>query len=135
MKLLRTFIVALALIAGLSGCAQPPHSANIDELQISKVTIGPSAKHFIKLNDVRSGLLPGNMMRARVAATNTSVLNKEIIYQFVWFDESGFELPGIVSKWHRLRLTPKQDFNIQSVATNIKATDYKVVINKFIKNN
>lgn len=135
MKFFKKCLWVLAISVSLNACAQSQTQTTVTEFQKSQVTIGPSAKYFIEINDVASGMLSGNMMRARISATNTSELNKEIIYQFLWFDEDGFELPGTTSKWRRLRLTPKQDFNLQSVATSVKAYDFQIIINKFTKNN
>lgn len=135
MKLFYRLITLITLTFIISGCAQknpvPPPPLTLVE---QKVVMGPHVSRYLKADDIASAMtVGGDMLRIHFAGHSTSIVKKEIIYQFQFFDAAGFELPGTTSKWHRLRLTPKQEFTLQSVATNKRAVDYKLTINNYSK--
>ena len=137
MKIFYRFITFITLAFVVSACAPTnPTLAPPPTLIEQKVVFGPGVNYYIKANDVAAAkTVGGDMLRVRFTGHNTSPLKKEIIYQFQFFDAAGFELSGTTSKWHRLRLTPKQEFTLQSVATSNHAVDYKITINTYSKNN
>lgn len=137
MKLFYRLITLVTLTFVVSGCAPrnpvPPPSLTLIE---QKVVLGPHVKRYLKADNVGAAMtVSGDMLRVRLAGHSTSIMKKEIIYQFQFFDAAGFELPGTTSKWHRLRLTPKQEFTLQSVATSNRAVDYRITINSYSKKN
>lgn len=135
MKLFYRLITIITLAFAVSACApKNPTPPSVLSLVEQKVVMGPHVQSYLKADSIASAMtVSGDMLRVRFTGHSSSISKKEIIYQFQFFDAAGFELPGTTSKWHRLRLTPKQEFTLQSVATNKHAVDYKLTINNFSK--
>ncbi|CAG35316.1 YcfL family protein [Desulfotalea psychrophila] len=119
------FILALILAPqlGSSAIISSSHSTATSSLQL-----GPKAAKYIEVSEIRGGRLPSGLFRARFIGDSTSSFKKEIKYRFVWLDCSGFELSGITSTWQSIRLSPKDEVRLQSVATSPRASNFQVII-------
>ncbi|MDY6891598.1 MAG: DUF1425 domain-containing protein [Pseudomonadota bacterium] len=116
-------VIGLLLTLGLlAGCQSQPQQP----AQWPQLTIGPKASRYLQIEAVSQGTASGNLLRAGVRLYNRSQSEQTLRYRFVWLDASGFELPGLASRWERRLLRPGEPVALDRVAPSPTAADYQI---------
>lgn len=117
-------LTALLPLILLTGCqTQQVKSPNYPQL-----VFGQGAKSFLAVESVVDGYTSGQLLRVSIQAFNTSTQVKTLRYKFTWFDENGFAIDSLTSRWEALKAGPKEPISIQRIATSPKAVSYKVFL-------
>lgn len=64
---------------------------------------------------------------------NYTKSNEKFAYRVDWFDEDGFVIDSIMSKWKVVEVEAKRNLVINALSPSIKAKDYKIRM-QFISN-
>ena len=70
----------------------------------------------------------GNLKKMHAVVTNTWHGDVTFDYRVIWYDGEGMEIDPGSSAWQPVKLTPKSEKSIESVAPNAGATDYTLNI-------
>ena len=119
MKKFALFALSLLLI----GCSskEPKASPHLD-IEDSSVT------SFLSLQSLNDRFTNGGMMEVEARFKNESSFNKDLLYKVDWFDKDGFLITNITTKWKRVVVQSKRDFNVRAVSPSDKAVNYKLRI-------
>ena len=119
MKKFALFVLSLLLI----GCSskEPKASQHLD-IEDSSVN------SFLSLQSLNDRLTNGGMMDVEARFKNESSFNKDMLYKIDWFDKDGFLITNITTKWKRVVVQSKRDFNVRAVSPSDKAVNYKLRI-------
>jgi uncharacterized protein YcfL len=120
-KLILTTLLPLLL---LTGC----QTQQVKSPDYPQLTFGQGAKSFVAIESVTDGYTPGQLLQVSIQAFNTASSNKTLRYKFTWFDENGFAINSLTSRWEALEIGPKEPISIQRIATSPKAVAYKVFL-------
>lgn len=111
------FILGLLLV----GCVEKTTNPN---LEIDGVIINS----FLVLESQKSRFTNGGMMEVEARFKNTSSFNRGLLYKVDWFDENGFLITNITTKWKRATVQSNRDFIVRAISPSDKAVDYKIRI-------
>ncbi len=128
-------VLACGVIA--AGCART--SSNVAE--VYSVT-GPDGRVEVRKNIVvnRPWLgerlefgnihtrMSGEFLEVQVAVTNTQSATRQIEYMFEWYDDDGFRVEAVGSKWTPQVVYGKQTVELRSVAPTPDATKVKLFV-------
>ena len=119
MKKFALFVLSLLLI----GCSstEPKASPHLD-IEDSSVN------SFLSLQSLNDRFTNGGMMEVEARFKNESSFNKDLLYKIDWFDKDGFLITNITTKWKRVVVQSKRDFNVRAVSPSDKAVNYKLRI-------
>lgn len=119
MKKFALFVLSLLLI----GCSskEPKASQHLD-IEDSSVN------SFLSLQSLNDRFTNGGMMDVEARFKNESSFNKDMLYKIDWFDKDGFLITNITTKWKRVVVQSKRDFNVRAVSPSDKAVNYKLRI-------
>ena len=123
MELYRTGLT-LVLTSTLLGC----QTESIKQVQHSNVELGPHASRYIQITNERAGFSTSNLLRAGANGINTSSLQQQLRFRFIWLDSAGFEISGLPSRWQYTTLPPNESFSLEMIASSPSATDYRIRI-------
>ena len=70
----------------------------------------------------------GNILQAGGTMFSTVTSDLKVQYRFSWYDKDGFELDKDAGSWKSLTLYGRQTADVQGVAPNARAEEFKVVI-------
>ena len=119
MKKFALFALSLLLI----GCSskEPTASPHLD-------IEDNSVNSFLSLQSLNDRFTNGGMMEVEARFKNESSFNKDLLYKVDWFDKDGFLITNITTKWKRVVVQSKRDFNVRAVSPSDKAVNYKLRI-------
>lgn len=119
MKKFALFVLSLLLI----GCSskEPKVSPHLD-------IEDNSVNSFLSLQSLNDRFTNGGMMEVEARFKNESSFNKDLLYKVDWFDKDGFLITNITTKWKRVVVQSKRDFNVRAVSPSDKAVNYKLRI-------
>lgn len=119
MKKFALFALSLLLI----GCSskEPKASPHLDFED-------NSVNSFLSLQSLNDRFTNGGMMEVEARFKNESSFNKDLLYKVDWFDKDGFLITNITTKWKRVVVQSKRDFNVRAVSPSDKAVNYKLRI-------
>ncbi|WP_164549076.1 YcfL family protein [Amphritea opalescens] len=120
-KLILTALLPLTLLAGCQ--TQQVRSPDYPQL-----VFGQGAKSFLAIDSLTDGYTEGHLLRVSIQAVNASSSSKTLRYKFTWFDEAGFEINSLTSRWEALETAPHEPITINRLATSPKAVSYKVFL-------
>ena len=124
-------LAALGLLA--AGCA---HSVNTvsraepqatpsyvnDQRVITDATLGRKVA-IVSVNDAK---VSGNLLKVQVTLENRSSRPQAFTYKFDWIGQDGMELSGPTGGWKQVQLQGRETRAISAVATNPRATDFRL---------
>ncbi len=115
--------VLFALSLLLIGCSpkEPKASPHLD-------IEDNSVNSFLSLQSLNDRFTNGGMMEVEARFKNESSFNKDLLYKVDWFDKDGFLITNITTKWKRVVVQSKRDFNVRAVSPSDKAVNYKLRI-------
>lgn len=122
-KIFAIFVAMLFL-----GCTKSPQ---IDP-NARYITISSSLKSDISLGDLRYESKSVGLMRVQYTLINSSANSAGIVYRVQWFDNAGFEIKGLTSKWRAADIGPKQSIVLSSIAPSQKASSFHIYVDKAI---
>lgn len=112
------FVLAITLLVG--GCADKSFVRVVDN-EMSDV---------IQVTDVKKRISEDGFLEVQIVGENTTDEYALFRYRITWLDKDGFEIPSLTSKWQNFPAHKNADFHINAIAPTMKATDYKVYLNK-----
>jgi len=120
------FLMAIALVVFMfSGCNTQPNPNNA----IAKVIEGCGNNDII-ITDIKGRKKSDGFMQAQVLGENSSSSYQRLMYRIVWFDENGFVIESILSKWKEVPAYANQPFNITTISPSTKAKTFRLYIKK-----
>ncbi|EXF44031.1 putative periplasmic lipoprotein [Pseudomonas sp. BAY1663] len=117
---LRTLGLTAAMLLA-AGCQTQPQPSPYPHL-----VIGPRAGSYLEIESVQEGKASGDLLRAGVRLHSRSLGRQELRYRFEWLDSSGFEVPGLASRWELLELRPQVSHSLDRVAPSARAVAYRI---------
>lgn len=113
-----TLVLVLTLFIG--GCADKSFVKIVDN-QVDDV---------IEITDTKKRVREDGLLEVQIIGENTTDEYALFRYRITWQDKDGFEIPSITSKWQDFPAHKNAEFHINSIAPTLKATDYKIYLNK-----
>ena len=116
--------------SALSACATSGMEATGRPMEQSEM-----AKHLVIHNESLAGdvmitdmltRMRGDLLQVNVVLTNLTSTDKEIQYQFSWYDADNFEVEQGSRGWTPVTLHGHASINMQAVAPSPAVTTYKV---------
>ena len=117
---IRALGLAVAMLL-TAGCQTQPVSSAYPQL-----VIGPRAGSYLAIESVQEGKASGDLLRAGVRLHSRSLGRQELRYRFEGLDGSGFEIPGLASRWELLELRPQVSHSLDRVAPSARAVTYRI---------
>jgi len=120
------FLLSIALVVFMfSGCNTQPKPTNT----IAKV-IGGCGDNDIVITDIKGRKKSDGFMQAQILGENSSSSYQKLMYRIVWFDDNGFVIESILSKWTDVPAYANQPFNITTISPSTKAKTFRLYIKK-----
>lgn len=113
-----SFVLIIALY--FSGCAEKSFVKVVDN-EMSDV---------IEVKDVKKRIRDDGFLEIQIVGENTTDEYALFRYRITWQDKDGFDIPSITSKWQNFPAHKNAEFHINAIAPTMRATDYKVYLNK-----
>ena len=117
MKILGIILVTALLIGG---CASKSYVKIVDN-EVSDV---------IEVTEVKKRIRDDGFMEVQIVGENTTDEYMLFRYRVTWQDKDGFDIPTITSNWQDFPAHKNAEFHINNIAPSLKATDYKIYLNK-----
>jgi uncharacterized protein YcfL len=112
----------IALLFLLSACA--------DKSSYVKM-VDDSIKDDITIEKINERInSESGLKELQVLGENETDEYMKLRYRVVWFDNDGFEIESIATKWMEFPVYKNASFSIHIVAPNKNAVDYRLFINK-----
>ena len=120
--LLKRMSGVIALLFLLSACA--------DKSSYVKM-VDDSIKDDITIEKINERInSESGLKELQVLGENETDEYMKLRYRVVWFDNDGFEIESIATKWMEFPVYKNASFSIHIVAPNKNAVDYRLFINK-----
>ncbi len=124
---MRVWLIGLAMIAGLAGCAQNTAGIRID---------GQTQKVFFNDNVLGSRLLVDSIrttyvddrVRGVVQLNSNYQGDQHILYRFYWYDNNGLEVNGKPGPWRKVIVRGFEPVTLSEVTVNPNGTRFRVQI-------
>jgi len=126
MKILKVMLV----VAGFSlvGCANTAgvegRKSNSREQVMYR---GSNLQESIEMKNLKMRKV-GGVLQAAGTMFSTVTSDLKVQYRFSWYDADGFEIDKDAGSWKSLTLYGRQTADVQGVAPNARAEEFKVVI-------
>ena len=120
---MRIIMSAIFSILLFSGCVSQPKANN----SIVKV-IEQCGSSSIVVTDIKGRKKADGFMQAQVIGENTSDTYQRLEYKIVWFDNEGFVIKSILSKWRETPAYANQPFHISNISPSTKAKTFRVYL-------
>lgn len=118
------FLLTIAIFM-LTGCNNSPNADN----KIAKVINGCGNSDII-ITDIKGRIKADGFMQAQVIGENSSSSYQKLMYRVVWFDNNGFIIDTILSKWKNAPAYANQPFSINAISPTTKAKTFRIYIKK-----
>lgn len=122
MKQSSLLMLVVALLY-LAGCA----SVKVHD---PRVIIDKGLEKKIQITNVASRINRSELMEIKLEGYNSCFFDKTFQYKVEWRGASGFVIDSVLSKWQKKSVRSKNRFNIQMIAPNKEAMDYRIYIRK-----
>jgi len=121
MTKIKAYSVVLVLLFFIISCAAKlPVDSRVNVIGMSWLTI----------NNVSSIVNNSDLMEVQVTGLNSSSRYNKPEYKVKWFNQNGFEINTILSRWTSFSAYEKSEFNFSAIAPNKSASDFKILIRK-----
>jgi len=127
MKLL---FVVMTSIVFLSGCASSEKPKPKSNNSIAKVIEAECGNSDIKITDIKGRIKDDGFMKVQVSGENVSKKYHLLEYKVLWFDEDGFVIETLLSKWKDAPAYASQPFHVGAISPNTKAKTFRLYIRK-----
>jgi len=117
---MKYFGIILAISLFISGCADKSYVKIVDN-KVSDV---------IEVKEVKKRIRDDGFLEVQIVGENTTDEYALFRYRVTWQDKDGFDIPTISSNWQDFPAHKNAEFHINNIAPSIKATDYKIYLNK-----
>ena len=126
MKILKG--MAIGLMVALVGCANTAgiegrKAANREQVMYR----GAHLQESIEMKNLKMRKV-GGILQAAGTLFSMVTSDLRIQYRFSWYDKDGFEIDKDANSWKSITLYGRQTADIQGVAPNARAEEFKVVI-------
>ena len=118
--------VALALL--FSGCTSSS-GAKVNN-SVASVIQDECGSNDIKITDIKGRTLSNGFMKVQVSGENVSSTYQLLEYKVMWFDEDGFVIESILSKWQDAPAYATQAFHVSAISPSSKAKTFRLYIRK-----
>lgn len=126
-KIVASLGFALAFL--LSGCTQGPVIAQ----QISDphvVIENPSLYEWLEFDTINYIRRDDGMLQFEAAFRNFSDRKRVLAYRVDWYDENGFAIKTILSKWTIVQVEERRNLIIHGISPTDKTQDFKIRLQK-----
>jgi len=117
----RITLTCLATATLLAGCQIQPATP-----ESSHLMLGPGVSQYLSIDAQPGGITDGGLLRQGVRVHNRSHSTRKVRFRVVWFDNNGFELAGLSSRWAVHTLRPDEPVTLSRIATAPNATNYRI---------
>lgn len=118
----KLLLPALAAIAA-AGCVAY-HTPPADR----RVTLSPDLGDAVWVTDVRLTSEPSTHYTLQANVANNTDFVVPVEYRVVWLDESGVEIPSVVSKWQPMSAAPREVVGLSATAPSPEAVDFRLYV-------
>ena len=124
---MRVWLIGLAMLVGLAGCADNTAGIRID---------GPTQQVFFNDNVLGSRLLVDNIRTTYVDDRPRGVVqlnsnyqgDQHILYRFYWYDNNGLEVNTKPGPWRKMIVRGFESVVLSEVTVNPNGTRFRVQI-------
>ncbi len=117
---MKIFYIALIVSLFIGGCADKSYVKIVDN-KVSGV---------IKITNTTKRIREDGFLEVQVVGENTTNEYALFRYRVTWQDKDGFDIPSITSKWQDFPAHKNAEFHINTIAPTMRATDYKIYLDK-----
>ncbi|MFV0480799.1 MAG: DUF1425 domain-containing protein [Campylobacteraceae bacterium] len=125
------FALLLSLIV-LGGCASNQSSDASSPAVIKQenpnIMIDDSINIWLDIENITSLIRMDNMMEVEIVGRNIGSIPRTLAYRVDWYDQNGFVIKSILTKWKVASVEEGRNIVIRSVRPSVDATNYKVRI-------
>ena len=126
MKMFRLVVIALGI--GVAGCTNTAGIEGRKAADRSQVKYrGSRLEESIEIKNLKMRKVGGILQASGTMFSNTTS-DLTIQYRFSWYDKDGFELDKDAGTWQSLKLYGRETADIQGVAPNGRAEEFKIVL-------
>lgn len=116
---MKKFLIFLLSVFLLSGCVKKVKDPNF--------TVEDSGIYdTLEFVDMVKRTKEDGFLEIQAVFKNYTNSNKTVAYKVDWYDNDGFLIDTIMSKWKVVEVEAKRNFVLKAVAPSIKAVDYKI---------
>ena len=117
---MKIFYIALIISLFIGGCADKSYVKIVDN----------KVDNVIEITKTTKRIREDGFLEVQVVGENTTNEYALFRYRITWQDKDGFDIPSITSKWQDFPAHKNAEFYINSIAPTMKATNYKIYLNK-----
>ena len=100
-----------------------------DRLAYSKATIIDSfLDNEISITQIKSLINTGGLMEVQLTGVNSTSSYKKLEYKIEWFDNNGFLIDTVMSRWTDFPAYGNSEFGFRAVAPKAAAVDFRIRI-------
>ena len=100
---------------------------NPDQYDTFIVYDSPKTKKLLKIYNVKTRFVD-DILQASITMVSNAKKPVNIVYKFMWFDKSDFEVRANTVPWIPIMFQPGEEKTIQGVAPNSAARSFKIKI-------
>lgn len=125
-KILSIFFIVFIFV--ISGCSNKQKEVSLEQLNTHKNVIveDSSILDWLAIENIASMVRSDNMLEVQVQTKNMNSKSKTVAYKIDWFDENGFLVETILSKWKLLQVEGKRGANIKGISPSQSVASFKI---------
>ena len=117
---MKYFGIILLISLFFNGCADKSYVKIVDN----------EVSDTIEVSEVKKRIRDDGFLEVQIVGENTTDEYMLFRYRITWQDKDGFDIPSISSNWQDFPAHKNSEFRINNIAPTLRATDYKVYLNK-----
>lgn len=125
---MKKFILAVLAIFIFFGCSDKQKEITLEYINTHKniVIEDDSILKWLIIENIASLVRADGMLEVEIATKNINSKSNTVAYKIDWFDENGFVIETILSKWKLLQIEGKRNAIIHGISPSQNAVSYKI---------
>ena len=122
---MKKWLVSLAAVMALAGCADNTAGVRVDSLTQNVFFGDKVLGSRLQVEDIRTDLVDGHT-RGIVRLNSNYKSDQHILYRFYWYDDAGLEVNLKQGPWKQAIVRGFESISLSEVSVNPKATQFRV---------
>ena len=126
---MKSVVIAGVCLVFLAGCASKDAKPNNSIAKVVETNEECGSKD-IKIVDIKGRVKSDGFMKVQVSGENLSDEYQLLEYRVVWFDEDGFVIDSLLSKWQTAPAYAAAPFHVSAISPSTKAKTFRLYIRR-----
>ncbi|MDR0467239.1 MAG: DUF1425 domain-containing protein [Campylobacteraceae bacterium] len=125
---MKKYILVFLAVFLLFGCSDKQKEITLEYINTHKniVIEDNSILKWLIIENIASVVRPDSMIEVEILTKNINSASKTVAYKIDWFDQNGFVVETILSKWRLLQIEGTRNAIIHGISPSQNVVSYKI---------